>query len=94
MFCHLCLAERDSLLEGRCPSVMALKFYLCYECLESHLEILDEKDDAETMVSEVIGNVKMSHAATRIFPMMNVGSGHKNGTTENGKSYLIQFCRI
>ena len=59
MFYHLCLAERDSLLEDSYPSVMSLKFYLCHEFLQSHLEMLDGKYDADPMVPETIGNQKM-----------------------------------
>ena len=64
--------ERDSLLEGTCPSVMVLKFYMCCECLQIHLDMLDGEYDVEPMVTEVIGNQKMSLAAKNIFLMLNV----------------------
>ena len=86
--------ERYPLLEGRCSSVMALKCYLQYDCLQSHLDILDRKDDAEPMFHEVIGNVKMFLATKIISPMLNAGAGRTNGTTENVKYYLMQFCLI
>ena len=62
---------------------------MCYECLQSHLDILDENDDTESMVLEVIGEVKMPHTVKKTFPMLNVGIGHTNRTTQNVKSYLI-----
>ena len=56
--------------------------------------MLDGKDNAEPMEPEVMGKVKISLAANRIFPMLDVGSGHTNGTAKNGKSYLMRFCLI
>ena len=56
-FCHPCLAEIDSLLEGRCLSVMALKLYLCHEYLQIHLDMLDETDNTESIIPEVTSNV-------------------------------------
>ena len=73
---------------------MALQFYLCHDCLQNHVDMLDGKEDTEPMLPEVIGSVKISLAAKRIFLMLNARSGHTNGTTKNGKSYLMQFCLI
>ena len=89
MFCHLCLAERDILLEGRRLSVMESTFYMCHACLQSHLDMLDGNDDTESMIPEVVGDVKMPRAANKISPMLNVGIGCANGRTENGKSCLM-----
>ena len=81
-------------MEGRYLSVIALKFYIYHECLQSHLGIMDGNDAVELMVPEVVGDVKMSRAANKIFPIFNVGIGCTNGRTENGKYYLLGFCII
>ena len=85
--------EKDSLLAGRCLAARALKFYLCHDCLQSHLDMLDDMDGAEAMEPKVRGKVKMFLDAKRIFRMLDVGSFCANGT-KNGKSYLIQVCLI
>ena len=73
---------------------MTLKFYMCHKYMQSHLDMLDGNDDVESMAPEVVGDMKMSRAGNTIFPILNVGIGCTNGRTENGKSYLMQFCLI
>ena len=81
-------------MEGRCPSIITFKFYLYNECLHSNLDILDGKNDVDPMIPEMIDNWKMSLAAKNIYLTLNFGSGLTNGTTKNGKYYLMQFYLI